>query len=540
MTKYVKTHQPCPDCGSSDALSYYSDGNTYCFSCGQKHSDIPSPDYKGYDKTLSGKLHRRKSVDDMLRAGVESDMPERGITKSTCKFFNVTKGTSDWYFPYYDSDRNHIANKKRGIKYKKFLSQGDLSSATLFGQSLFNSGKFITITEGEVDALSVYQMMGSKWPVVSIKTGAKSAVSDVTENYDYLNQFDNIKICFDNDKPGRKAAKEVAELLMPKAYIVNLNRKDANDYLVNGDEKEFHKSWWDAQKYTPEGIVAGSDMWESIVVGPTESSVKYPYKGLNKLTFGIRMGELITIASGSGLGKSSFMREIAYHILKNTDHNIGLMFLEESVRRTAQAVVGLDMNKPIHLPDFKYTEDELRTGFKNTLETDRLFFFDHFGSNSIDNIVARVRYMVRALKCKYIFLDHVSILVSDQANMDERKALDEIMTRLRTLVQELDICMFVASHLKRVDYGHEEGGRAKLHQLRGSGAIGQLSDIVLGLERDGQAADMRERHITTVRVIKNRFSGLTGPSNKLFYDLTTGRLSEIALTSDDELEAEDF
>jgi len=114
------------------------------------------------------------------------------------------------------------------------------------------------------------------------------------------------------------------------------------------------------------------------------------------------------------------------------------------------------------------------------------------------------------------------------------------MTRLRTLVQELDICMFVASHLKRVDYGHEEGGRAKLHQLRGSGSIGQLSDIVLGLERDGQAADMRERHITTVRVIKNRFSGLTGPSNKLFYDLTTGRLSEIALSPDDELEAEDF
>ena len=281
-------------------------------------------------------------------------------------------------------------------------------------------------------------------------------------------------------------------------------------------------------------------MWETIITGPTESSVQYPYQGLNNLTFGIRMGELITIAAGSGLGKSSFMREIAYHILNNTEHSIGLLFLEESVRRTAQAIVGLDMNKPIHLPNFEYTEEEVRTSFKNTLEKDRLFFFDHFGSNSINNIISRVRYMVRALKCKYIFLDHISILVSDQTNVDERKALDEIMTRLRTLVQELDICMFVASHLKRVDYGHEEGGRAKLHQLRGSGSIGQLSDIVLGLERDGQAADMRERHITTVRVIKNRFSGLTGPSNKLFYDLNTGRLSEIALNHDDILESEDF
>jgi twinkle protein len=124
--------------------------------------------------------------------------------------------------------------------------------------------------------------------------------------------------------------------------------------------------------------------------------------------------------------------------------------------------------------------------------------------------------------------------------MDERKALDEIMTKLRTLVQELDICMFVASHLKRVDYGHEEGGRTKLHQLRGSGSIGQLSDIVLGLERDGQAADLRERHTTTVRVIKNRFSGLTGPANNLLYGLDTGRLTEIPLNHDDELDAEAF
>ena len=535
MNRYVKTHQPCPDCGSSDALSYYSNGNTYCFSCGELHRNSTSTSLK--EKLMK---EYEKPVNMEYQKGVECDIPERGISKNTCKFFNVTKGSSHWYFPYYDDERNHIANKKRSITDKKFLSQGKLSSSTLFGQNLFNGGKYITITEGEIDALSVFQMMGSKWPVVSIKTGAKSAVSDVSANYDYFNQFDNIKICFDNDEPGKKAAKEVAELLMPKTHIINLNMKDANEYLINGEEKQFQQMWWDSKKYTPEGIVAGSDMWETIVAGPTESSVKYPYKGLNKLTFGIRMGELVTIAAGSGLGKSSFMREIAYHILKNTEHSVGLMFMEESVRRTAQAVVGLDMNKPIHLPDFEYTEDELRTAFNNTLETDRLFFFDHFGSNSINNIVSRVRYMVRALKCKYIFLDHVSILVSDQSNMDERKALDEIMTRLRTLVQELDICMFVASHLKRVDYGHEEGGRAKLHQLRGSGSIGQLSDIVLGLERDGQATDMRERHMTTVRVIKNRFSGLTGPSNKLFYDLNTGRLHEIALTPDEELEAEDF
>ena len=339
MTKYKKTHQPCSDCGSSDALSYYTDGNTYCFSCGQKHSNA----------TLINVSTLKKGTNMEIKKGIDSDMSERGISKNTCKFYNVTKGATRWYFPYYDNDYTHIANKTRHLKDKVYLSEGDLSSSTLFGQNLFNKGKYITLVEGEIDALSAFQMMGSKWPVVSIKTGAKSAVSDVSKNYDYLNQFDNIKICFDNDEPGRKAAKEVAELLLPKSQIVHLNLKDVSEYLVNNEEKEFQRLWWNSEKYTPEGIIAGSSMWDTIITGPTESSVQYPYEGLNKLTFGIRMGELITIAAGSGLGKSSFMREIAYHILNNTDHNIGLLFLEESVRRTAQAIVGLDMNKPVLL-----------------------------------------------------------------------------------------------------------------------------------------------------------------------------------------------
>tara|TARA_R100001480_G_scaffold2646_1_gene7367 strand:+ start:2881 stop:4479 length:1599 start_codon:yes stop_codon:yes gene_type:complete len=532
MTRYVKTHQPCADCGSSDAVAYYQDGNSYCFSCGIKHSSAGN-------RTLLD-VSIKKEVSMKLDIGTLEAMTDRGISKSTCKFFNVTKGSREWYFPYYDSDHVRVAYKKRGVESKTFSTKGKFSSATLFGQSLFNSGKFITITEGEVDALSTFQMLGSKWPVISIKSGVKSAVKDISDNYEYLNKFDVIKICFDNDDVGRKAAKEVAELLLPKAEIVHLNRKDANEYLIGNDEKEFQRLWWHSEKYTPEGIISGASLWEDVKAGPTESEVSYPYKGLNNLTYGIRCGELITIAAGSGLGKSSFMREIAFHILNKTEKNIGLLFLEESVTRTAQALIGLEMNKPIHLPNFEYTEEELKSAFQNTLEKDRVFFFDHFGSNSIDNIISRVRYMVRVLKCKYIFLDHVSILVSDQSNMDERKALDEIMTKLRTLVQELDICMFVASHLKRVDYGHEEGGRTKLHQLRGSGSIGQLSDIVLGLERDGQAADLRERHTTTVRVIKNRFSGLTGPANNLLYGLDTGRLTEIPLNHDDELDAEAF
>jgi twinkle protein len=153
--------------------------------------------------------------------------------------------------------------------------------------------------------------------------------------------------------------------------------------------------------------------------------------------------------------------------------------------------------------------------------------FDHFGSSSIDNIVNRVRYLSRVTDCQYIFLDHVSIIVSAQDNGDERKAIDEIMTKLRTLVQETEISLIIVSHLKRPDKkGHEEGASTSLAQLRGSGSIAQLSDMVLGLERNGQADDPTVRNTTHVRVLKNRFAGITGKACQLLYDLDSGRMTE--------------
>jgi len=125
-------------------------------------------------------------------------------------------------------------------------------------------------------------------------------------------------------------------------------------------------------------------------------------------------------------------------------------------------------------------------------------------------------------------LDHISIVVSAQASGDERKAIDEIMTKLRMLVQETGVALIVVSHLKRPDSkGHEEGAATSLAQLRGSGSIAQLSDMVIGLERNGQAEDQVERNTTRVRVLKNRFSGTTGPASALLYSRSTGRMTEV-------------
>ena len=473
----------------------------------------------------------RQDKTTSLSKGMLADIPDRSITEDTCRKYEVTIKGNRHFYPLFDGSGTHVANKVRRVDTKDFYSEGKVASGTLFGQKGFaEGGKYITLCEGEIDALSTYQMLGSKWPVVSIKTGAAGAAKDVANSYDFLTSFDNVVICFDNDDAGNKAAKKVAEVLSPKAKIMPMQYKDANDYLLNKAQNKFVKDWWSAKTYTPEGIIAGSEMWSDIMEGVTEPAIVYPYDGLQGLTYGVRMGELVTITAGAGLGKSQFIKELVYHVLSSTSDNIGMMFMEESVKRAGLSLMSLDANKPLHLPDVfaETTDKEFKDSFENTLGTNRLFFYDHFGSNAIDTIVGRVRYFAKALSCKYVVLDHVSIIVSDQQHGDERRALDEIMTKLRTVVQELDICLLLVSHLRRPSSaGHEEGAATSLSQLRGSASIGQLSDIVIGLERNGQHEDEKERHTTTVRVIKNRFSGLTGPACRLYYSRQTGRLTEL-------------
>jgi twinkle protein len=96
--------------------------------------------------------------------------------------------------------------------------------------------------------------------------------------------------------------------------------------------------------------------------------------------------------------------------------------------------------------------------------------------------------------------------------------------------------LFAVSHLKRPEgKGHEEGAATSVAQLRGSASIAQLSDFVIGLERNGQAEDPTERNTTNMRVLKNRFSGITGPAGSLLYNGQTGRLSEFTPPEEEEV-----
>lgn len=523
MSSWVKNHHACNRCGSSDAASTNEDNWTTCFSCGERY---PSGD------TIERTYLKQEAVRTM-EIGVGAHKLIRSIEQRTCERYGIRVSGEKIIFEYRDKNGMVCAQKVRAGSKDNQYTEGQWSDATLFGQHLFGEGgRYLTITEGEFDAASAYQMTGSKYPVVSVRNGAKAALSDCKKQYKWIDSFDNIIICFDSDQVGQDAAREVAALFAGKAKIVkhHPDYKDANDYLESSKAKEFTEAWWGASLYTPDGIVAGDTLWDLVSTPLENSEIGYPWNGMNKIMHGIRFGELVTFSSGSGMGKSQILREILYHILNETDSNIGCLFFEESIRKTGQSVMSLAATMRLHIPHVaeKATPEQLRSAYDQTLGQSRMFFYEHFGSTDIDNVVGQVRFMSKALDCKYVFLDHLSILVSAQNNGDERKALDEIMTRLRMLVEETGIALFCVSHLKRPDgKGHEEGGSTSLSQLRGSAAIAQLSDMVVGLEGNRQADDALERNQTHIRVLKNRFSGETGRCCVLQYDADTGRMFEV-------------
>ena len=512
----MKTHQPCPHCGSSDAMSIY-ETHEHCYSCGH-HKLLHNEDVII--------THKPSKVLTPVPQAVPHSMTDRGLSGESLHKYNIFRQMKDGeiydFYPYYDKDNVHVANKVRRVSDKSFYWEGDAKDSVLFGQNYFPSGgKAITIVEGELDAPSGFQMNGNKFPVVSPKSGS-SAKQDCVNSFEYLDSFEQIVLVMDNDEVGNKAAIQIAQLFSPgKVRIVKLQHgKDCNDYVKQGLEREYTREWFNAGVYTPDGLLYGNDpsLYEDVINYKEPHSIPYPWKGLNKALYGMRLAEMTLFLADTGIGKTTFMKEIEYKLLTDPEliergYGVGILHLEEPKRDIAIGLMGIHHNKPYHLPDTERTIQELNKAYDEVVNTNRLVIYDHFGSNDIDVVLSKIRHMA-AMGCKYIVLDHLSIIVSDQSG-DERKQLDEISTKLKTLTMNLNICLICVIHINR------QGS------VRGSAGPEQVSNNTVRLERDKKDADEWRRNVTRMVVEKCRLSGRTGPAAYVYYDGDTGRLIEL-------------
>lgn len=518
-------HAPCETCGSSDAKAIYSNGTAYCFSCETYYPSVDS------DTGVSFRRKGGRTVTDLLDRIEYRSLEKRRITVDTCRKFGYGysshKGKKVQVAPYY-LNGELVAQHLRDAE-KNFTWLGNPKNVQLFGQHLWGSGgKRVVVTEGEIDCLSVAQAFNLKWPVVSVPNGAQSAKKYIQQNIEWLESFDEIVLAFDNDEPGRKAAQECAMILAPgRVKIANwAPYKDANEMLQQDGPGAVAQVIFQAQMYRPDGIVPASELsLEYLLKDEEVSSFSLPYPQLNSMLRGLRKGELTTLTAGSGIGKSTLAREIGYHLVTQHGLKLGVVALEESVKKTALGFMALELNVPmgdlfldrsiVPTKDFKDVYDKL-------IASDKLYFYDHFGSLESENLLSKLRYLATGIGVDFIILDHISIVVSGIEDGDERRIIDNLMTNLRSLVENTGVGMVLISHLK-IPEGkpHEEGGRVTLNQLRGSGAIKQLSDNIIGIERDQQGEDP---NVAQIRVLKNRLFGHVGLADTIRYHKDTGRL----------------
>ena len=540
QSKFVRHKLPCPSCGGSDPVSMNEDKSAHCFSC--------AAHFPNYVDACDGKIMdtnpKPKVSNTFLNTytGSFGALTDRCISEDTAKKYGVRhvvgadNKVSQHIYPYFNGNEV-VGTKTRFVDNKNFAFAGTYEGTGLFGEQLFRNtgGKYLTIVEGECDAMAAYELMQSKWACVSLKRGAAGAVKDVRESIEFIESFENVVICFDNDKAGIDAAKNVARILKPgKAKIVTLPTgcKDANDMLRQKKFQAFMSAWWEARTYTPSGIMDLSAQKSEWLHRKTKESVAYPWEGLNKKLYGMRKGELITLTGGTGLGKSSVTRELEHWLIKNTEDNVGIIALEENWLRTADGIISIEANDRVYLNERRaqYTEEQLTNLFDKVIPKGRVFIHAHLGATDIEEIFSKLRYIIVGCECKWVIVDHLHMLVNVMDGGDERRGIDMLMNRLRSLVEETGVGMILVSHLRRAagDRGHENGVEVSLSHLKGSAGIAQLSDCVIALERNQQAENEDEANTTKVRVLKSRYTGDTGLACSLRYNNETGRLFELS------------
>jgi twinkle protein len=525
----------CIKCGSSDGNAVYDDNHAYCFVCNHYTHDIGKE-----NEVVSLAVDNSERSNGLHRASglVSRGCRDRRITKTVAEHFGVLcEYDSDgnicsYLYPYY-RESELVAYKVRELP-KTFSAIGDFKGVELFGQNVFPSGgKRIVITEGEFDALAVataYAEKGTIWPVVSVPNGA-TAKKTILAQRDYLRSFDEVIVMYDNDEAGREGLEEAVKIIgYDKAKVVDLGKyKDPNEVLIGEGGNALLHAIWNARKYTPAGIVSGEEVWKQLEEYNAIESVPYPdcLSGLNDKLGGMRRGEIALWTSGTGSGKSTILREIVAHLHKTTESQIGIVALEESPAETARKLSGMMLNRNPAKEEIPL--EELRKGFNEILADGRISILDHNGSVSND-VISLIEYLC-ASGCEYIFLDHITILVSEGAEgLSGNEAIDKVMNDLRSIVKKWNVWIGLVSHLRKMDSvgkSFEDGKIASLDDIRGSGSIKQVSYDIIAFARDVGHEDETIRNTIDMKVLKSRYTGLTGPCGSVCYDYDTGRLNKL-------------
>jgi twinkle protein len=443
--------------------------------------------------------------------------PLRGIMLGTMKDYNVLT---------YD-DRQEYIYPSGGIKVRKldekaFYAKDGFKGDELFGMNLYPAGcsKMVTITEGELDALSASQMLKSQYinPVVSLPSATPS--KKLWENCkDWLSSFEKIILSVDNDEAGNALADRMARLFPNKIYRMQHGEyKDANDFLQAGKGADFKNLWWKPVKHTPENILNTADQFLKLYED-TPEHVYYPtgIVALDDKILGLMQGHFTVFKAPTGIGKTELMRYMEYSMLKQ-GIPIAAWHLEETKLRSLLGLVSYEVGDNLTRRDLieeKEADSLVREAIGNLTKDENFYQFYLGDGQGTDELIDQIRFFSQACDCKFVFFEPIQDVVVGTSEESKEAMLADLSIRLSKLAAELNVGIVTIAHTN-------ENGDPKYCKM-----IGQRASVIIDLHRDKEADNMEERNTTYLKVEKNRPCSEEGQAGKLAFNLDTFMLREI-------------
>ena len=549
MDNLLLHKEQCKDCAkqgkdtSKDNLAVYSDGQTHCFSCG-KHGFSIENKKKQRKNIYFVKDNKHETVqtndddDSWIHdyRGEFCSLTDRNLRAETLEKFKV-KCEKDadgkiikHHYPYYNQKGEMVGMKTRLVDSKKFFCSGNASSDNqLFGQNLFQAGgKFVTVLEGEIDALSGFEASGSRWANVSVGVGVQ-CVANIKANLEWLDSFETVVICFDNDEVGRESAQKIAPLLGPnKCKILTLAKhKDVSDYVSNNDSKAYIDEWWNYSKeYTVSGVATVEDMRNALLDYRDTELIPLPesFGNLNyMMRGGIARGELVSIIAHTSIGKTTILNELIYHFATKTKEKIGCFMVEDSIDETIRKVVSvstgenLQLVKPKELNVDSIMDEALDIGFASRIQLHN----DGGGSIDLEEMFSKIRYFVKGLNCTVILVDPLHTAIKNLSNEN----IEEVMDRFIKLCKETKVAVILSTHTRKPDDGSHPH-KISEYDVKGSGAIPQACHTNILFSRDKLAEDEYTKNSTRIRIPKLRRTGQTGEGGWTYFNPNIARLEK--------------
>lgn len=535
----------CPQCGKNAFQIFQNDDNSYsayCFACSH-HDKDPYKDKPHDYKPVAVRKTKEQIAEEI--AEIEEyqflALPDRKLKKPFLEYFGVRIGVSQedgktpasHHYPYFNKAGELMGYKNRIIEGKRMFSTGDLKGDELFGwqQAIRADGRKLFITEGEVDCVSLYQILkeanaGTQYadrnpPVVSLPHGAAHASRAIAANLsDIRKHFDEVVLVFDMDEPGKAAAQSVLKIF-PDAKIAELPFKDVNEGLMAGAARAIHAAVvFKADKPKNTRLVSG-DSLHNLAKEPPKWGFDWPWKGINQVTRGIRLGETIYIGAGQKQGKSEIVNSLAAYFITKFGWKVFMAKPEEANVKTYRLVAGKVASKKFHDPSVDF--DEAAFDEAGKVLDGKLFMLNLYQHVDWDTLKQDMR-AAAATGCKAFFIDPITNLTNGMESGAANVKLQEIAQEASALALDLDVVIFLFCHLKNPEAGppHERGGKVLSSQFAGSRAMARSCNLMIGLEgnRDPELTP-EERNMRKFVVLENRETGEVGEWNFYWNPHTT-------------------